>query len=532
MDFSFTGNPLIDTGLCAMAAYMGVSDPRQIDVESLRSKVATGELARWTARLKSVTMVFTSNGPLTNSSAQYDKSRLFTELTSIALSHEVPLAKDICDYCGAQAVDFDAMWARAAGAAGANERAKALGRDIVPLSGAPGNAAQVLPCASRTLALCPRCLAAVSFLPIGLRLISGKLAALEAVNQPLAFRFVTSVVRRNVAELQSGDTKVANLGSKQRPSHVVEFLATLMAEGQVSGDSPETARPLHIWLFTNAGQSSECEMVTLPNFALRFLADAMELGYSRDVVLLCSTDRGQSLLTDIATGRVPRRIWPDPKVPFSLGFRLLYLNRVARIAPGAIGLAYSLAERIRAAMSDDELANLRKAGRDARRLRDIMRRQAALAALKGEVTHAQWAALATRADEPRQFDWTATDLVRLFLCHPGEEPAYDELEEVCAMRQPHPLIDRAAAAYGDWYIENRGIERLKKDILGRFERGELRLGWLKEVFARLAETDEGFDVEDWDEFIHDSDGNDVTDELLFQMRLRLANLYRQRQMEE
>jgi len=372
----------------------------------------------------------------------------------------------------------------------------------------------------------------VSFLPLGSRLIARKLAAIEAVNQPLAFRFVSGVVRRNVAELRSGDAKVANLGGKERPSHVVQFLATLMDEARVSSRAPETSRPLYLWLFTNAGQSSECEMLTVPGPALRFLACAMEFGYSSDVAHLCNTDPRQSLLAEIASARVPKRIWPNPKVPFSLGFRLLYLNRVARIAPSAIELAYRLACRIGGAMAPDDLTALQKGGGDARRVMALMRRHATEAALQGEIAHSEWAALVSRIDEPRRVDWNATELVRLFLCHPNEVPAYDELEEVCEMRQPHPLIDRAAVLYGNWYIANRGIERLKKDVLGRFDRGQLRLAWLKDVFARLAETDAGFDVENWDEFVRDADGNIVTDELLFQMRLRLANLYRERHTEE
>jgi hypothetical protein len=53
-----------------------------------------------------------------------------------------------------------------------------------------------------------------------------------------------------------------------------------------------------------------------------------------------------------------------------------------------------------------------------------------------------------------------------------------------------------------------------------------RLRWLQDVFCDMAEKHPEFELGEWDEFVCDEEGRPAPYELLFQIRLRLANLYR------
>ena len=90
------------------------------------------------------------------------------------------------------------------------------------------------------------------------------------------------------------------------------------------------------------------------------------------------------------------------------------------------------------------------------------------------------------------------------------------------MMTTHPKIFLIA----DEYFQNRGPKRVK-NLLDRMSRRDAGLPWLREIFCQMAEAHPGFELGEWDEFVCDEDGRPVPYELLFQIRLRLANLYRQ-----
>ena len=95
------------------------------------------------------------------------------------------------------------------------------------------------------------------------------------------------------------------------------------------------------------------------------------------------------------------------------------------------------------------------------------------------------------------------------------------------MKTTHPKVLLIA----DAYFRERGPARVK-DLLDRLSRGKAGLPWLRDVFCRMAETHPDFELGDWDEFVCDEDGRPVPYELLFQIRLCLANQYRQLQLKD
>lgn len=66
----------------------------------------------------------------------------------------------------------------------------------------------------------------------------------------------------------------------------------------------------------------------------------------------------------------------------------------------------------------------------------------------------------------------------------------------------------------------------KKRILERFKRGDIKNLDIQRWFLNLAEIKTGYTNEDWDDLCRDDNGNNITNEVIFQLRLELTNLYR------
>jgi hypothetical protein len=92
------------------------------------------------------------------------------------------------------------------------------------------------------------------------------------------------------------------------------------------------------------------------------------------------------------------------------------------------------------------------------------------------------------------------------------------------MKTTHPKIIQI----GDAYFEDKGPKKIK-DTLDRLAQRKLGVRWLQDVFCKMAADERygDFHLGTWDEFVCDQDGKTVVFELLFQIRLYLANKYRE-----
>ena len=79
--------------------------------------------------------------------------------------------------------------------------------------------------------------------------------------------------------------------------------------------------------------------------------------------------------------------------------------------------------------------------------------------------------------------------------------------------------------------EQKGLEWIKKVIINGFSRGKITIAVLRRWFLELGETKEIYKNEDFDSLCKDEWGNLAVGELLFQLRLELANLYREKSIE-
>jgi hypothetical protein len=79
--------------------------------------------------------------------------------------------------------------------------------------------------------------------------------------------------------------------------------------------------------------------------------------------------------------------------------------------------------------------------------------------------------------------------------------------------------------------KQKGLDWIKKVIINGFSRGKITVAVLRKWFLDLGEIEEGYRNEDFDSLCKDEWGNLAVGELLFQFRLELANLHREKSVE-
>ena len=121
---------------------------------------------------------------------------------------------------------------------------------------------------------------------------------------------------------------------------------------------------------------------------------------------------------------------------------------------------------------------------------------------------------------PVRVDPAGWQLLRFYLSR-QDAPSEPETITTSAMKTTHPKIIQIAETY-----RNGDPKKIEK-ILGRMSRREIGISWLQDEFCRLAKKNPDFNLGDWDEFVSDEDGKFVGFELFFQLRLYLANIYRE-----
>src|SRR5271157_3622339 len=189
-----TGNPFVDTGLYVLSYLTGVTEPEQLTLEKIRTVYGDGsELAKANARLKSFTMVFGMNGPLMQTGYRpVGQKKVVSEknilaYTSILSGFLDEMGKEelnypMCEICGYEhSFNFDTVVREGLAKAGIGDKGiRQIAREWFPLAGSPGNDAQALPSASRSLSICAKCLFVVHYMPLGMMLMEKRLVCFQS----------------------------------------------------------------------------------------------------------------------------------------------------------------------------------------------------------------------------------------------------------------------------------------------------------------------------------------------------------------
>jgi len=184
--FRVTGNPFVDTGQAVISSIAGKDSFTDLTLDEVKEVFGTGkEIADWNLKLKSFTQVFGNNGLLSqprSDPAQKRQNAYIAFLSNLLEQIEEPdYCKDngICEICG----EFPSYNKTAVEEALKPYKKSGFNHDVgrhnFPLIGSVSEI-QALPGLSRMFNVCPRCLFAVNYIPIGTRLLNGRLIAFES----------------------------------------------------------------------------------------------------------------------------------------------------------------------------------------------------------------------------------------------------------------------------------------------------------------------------------------------------------------
>lgn len=527
----FTGNPFVDSGLAVMTHLTGRRDVSELTFTELKKLIGDGgALARDNSRLKSFTMVFGTNGVLTQPA--YKKAGQNELIYKAIVKRLLDAAEQEgskgtpCELTGILTqFNFHGMCASALAEAGQKvpER-KWIGRDWVPLAGSLGNDAQALPAASRPLRVSATALLSLQYLPLGLFLHQGRLACYQCTYGPLMQQLTADVVEHNRIRMQGGNAEI--LGKGEGSSVLFEGLLRRfekLQEAKADYHLPPNTT-LFLWLFSNSGTGADCRVLEIPDLALHFLWDACREGYSSEIRRLVAgepKDPRQQFFTAISERRDYSNLYPFKKWPgTSQEFYEFYQNRICGWRAKALVVARQLARLVGKCPDSKRLKELRKP--DAFSKIDSSGRNAVRGFIADGLELSEYDALFPSQHHPIRVKRDGWNLIRFYLAQSKIQET--SLPDGTPMTTTHPKIPLIA----EEYFYRRGPKRVK-NLLDLLRRGKAGLPWLRDIFCEMAETHPEFELGEWDEFVCNEDGRPVPYELLFQIRLRLANLYRQSQ---
>ncbi|MDQ3748801.1 MAG: hypothetical protein M3367_07295 [Acidobacteriota bacterium] len=297
MKIDLTGNPFVDTGIFTIKAHLAKEqggEPKEfLQAEDIKTAFESKDgFARWLARanrqLKAFMMVCGKNSPLTNSATNkwLDKEKKVGILderdsgwatyleTLQGLVNELfsdELEDVLCESCGQRR---------------ASNFLKSATREWFPLAGSLGSDAQALPAASRAPRVCPLCLLAVHWLPLGTGIFNRGLACFQFTEPILSQDLIQSIYERNRSELELSkindklsivfSTDEAKTGKSQKSlgQLLFEVIVRFNFKRKVKR-LPETVT-LNIWTFSNSGQSADSDFFEIPNPSLQFFWEGLK----------------------------------------------------------------------------------------------------------------------------------------------------------------------------------------------------------------------------------------------------------------
>ncbi|MBT9132225.1 MAG: hypothetical protein DDT33_00738 [Firmicutes bacterium] len=536
MKIELTGNPFVDTGLGVIAALAQLEDVYNLTSDHLKAVHGDGnQLVAWNSKLKTFTQTFGTNNPLfqygygfkkgkgpSNTNVAIYKSTLRGFLLEIDKSKSGPR----CWACGTTSgFDFAQVCRKAVEENGRElPEDKWVGRDWFPLAGSLGSDAQALPAASESPHICPKCLLAIHYLPVGLMLLDGRLAVFQSISTEFWYDLVRDIVEQVKGQVQAGnyETLGKKEGSKALLVRLLGVFERLQNEKHRGGVPEGTA--LYVWRFSNSGPSPDCNIEEIPNPALAFLWDAVNMGLRQEIERLIESegkDPRFSMFRRILEGRDYHNLYPDEKRNgASSKLFVLYQTHICHHSVKSLQIAHELAREASKEIEEREFKRLQRseAFRETKN-RNTFRSMIVRMAEEGKLTLEDYLDLfPMREGEGIAVEWDGWNLIRFYLHHTNEDdkPEGVTLIEIRPIRTPTHYY--AGTVYNH-YVKERGEGRFQREVLGQLRLGKLGIPWLRSQFIQLAQSEYGFTYSHWSRLCKLGDERFFVAELLFQMRL-------------
>lgn len=562
MKVALTGNPFVDIGYFVIASKMQVEQPEDVSWDDIEGLYGDGlELATANARLTGFTMVFGTNGPLTQPAYRPSKQKKVISETNIRAYTNVLSAllreatqedtnQPVCEICGlSHTFDFDHTIRNALTTAGVKDPGKKqIGRDWFPLAGSPGNDAQALPGGSRGLHICAKCLFAVHYMPLGLMLVNGKLACFQSNPPVMAMEITGDIAKDYESRLSASSDKIELIGKKEATTALTRRLLSWMHKRAATKRNHNLQTvSLTVWLFSNSGDGADCALLQVPNQSMQFLWRVEREGLNHDLEILLAGESKRpddQFLTRTQDGRDYARLYPHGTFRgASSNLFALYHQLILKETPQSLSVASTLAHQYLNTGTPKERKSLTKSdiltGKDSKRHQARIRKRMLEIAITEEfLLDHYWELFPIERIHPIRNSWRGWKTIGYYLVNSesGEIPDFSSAPEMKAVMEPSRHTDmkprsdilRIAQLYFDDFIHEKGSTRFRRDIIEGFEKRHGNgLAWMREIFLKFATKESGFTIADWDEFLLDEEGRPQPHDLVFQLRLALSNLYRE-----
>ncbi len=652
---SWTGNPLVDTGLAVAVIKANRKSPEELTVEDFKNVIGDGKwLTYANEHLNSYVCLF-ANGFLNRQVKPKDKPAKMIKYEKIIAAllkdfeRSFSVNVDSTNYCECTGIFPSANKTlkqlseqfRKDGILKKGQRLD-IGRNAFPLIGSITNDAGALPAASREPQLSAFALLCVQMASLAAVMLKGKIAFFQYTEPNLLVSHVKQIYNETRAKLdtigEEGGVAITAIGTGKGSQSIALMLLNQFKSLKDSleiENLPEYIS-LNIWLVINSGTSFDCEVVEIPNTALKFIWEVVEK-FPDEINGILRNEKQKSILDCIENKEEYAPFYPYPKskpIPADLVFKAkkmlssdnqqkaeiiekaehdefeslmksnivtaedkkkkkanekqpqnytkkerfktivellndefkrnkkteikniinqindatskpvseplfaLYqtniLGRSEITLSVAEWIAYNLKERLK---NDKKLMELfvktlgdSKASHNCRRmLREIL----AEFAEEGIISYEQYIALfpiiGNKPIRVGNFGWR---FIWFYLNHENlnsKPPKNMEGEDMINDNRFRQTIKDFAKDIFYWYVEKNGEDKFKRKVLEGFRNNKIRDFDLQNWFCNLAEITgkEGYTLDSWDDLCRDENGINNTYELRFQLRLELANLYRQ-----
>jgi len=532
-----TGNPFVDVGLAVIASIAKLDSIDDLTLTTIREthKGFENELLDINSKIKNFTMIFTTNSFLVHPSMKPREVRrpaYQAVLNCLLNAIGSETLAEVCESCGnSSSVDFDALCTEALAEILPERRFRSIGRDWFPLAGSLGSDAQALPAASRSPNLCAKCLFAVHYLPLGLILLNGRLAAFQSTDIDLWYYIVDDFTQKTIERTSAGDYSTQKRGGNKR---VIFQLLNIYEDMLHQSEAQRLFIRndfLFVWRFSNSGANPDCEMDILPNNALAFLNDAVNEGLRSELTNLVNSENNPyfSLYQCLIDGRDYPNLYPSGKRPgASIALFRLYQTAVGGWSEEALNAAARIAYLVSRDVDQKQLKKIQKEEAFKSQLgnRALVKKAIIEATRIGKSSFNDYNMLFPRVGERGvSVSSRGWNLIRYYLHHVEgstvDSPPAAEIQD----EQMSHVIFLASAIY-DRNVRTFGPDRLQRIIAQVFRRN-IEASWLRREFTRLAEDYQGFSYRDWKYLVENEQGRSTINELLFQVRLLLIQyLYR------
>lgn len=552
---SWTGNPIVDTGLAVAIVRAGKQSPDEMSIADFQDLIGDGQwLVDANSKLNAYVALF-ANGFLnrSNKKAMDDGTepakykRILIELKN-HLSNTTIDNQPVCECTG----EFPAanqflreltVRLRQEGVLKESQNLD-LGRNAFPLLGSLGNDAGALPAASREPRVSAFAMLCAQIAPLAAVMLKGKVAFFQYTEPSLLLILVDRVYRETLVKVQTAPagSKIGGIGQGGGTASTTQLLLDeffrLKGLRRISR-LPESVA-LNLWLVANSGTKVDSELIEIPNHSLQLLWQIAERHYKDMSNLLKRESKkwtGQ-LLQSVTMKLDYDLLYPTKgNKPVTKELFALYQTNVFErpriILQVAEWIASCLKARVRDKKDRKQLEGYTKylmESKDSKKLRPMLKRAFVELAEEGLLNYDSYSALFPIEQlQPVRVATFGWKYIWFYLNHDelsAKQPQFTEEDLMQIDNEFRHEIRRFARDIFDYYVEKHGLEKFQKRILEGFRNNRIRVADLQRWFINLGELKPGYTNDDWDRLCRDEYSGNRVGEVVFQLRLELANLYR------